>query len=205
MDQSNELMPPGADAAVSTLALLGQPPLARGEDVASYEELLGRIVNTLHPSDSLEEVWVRDIVDLVWEALRLRRAKANTLTRQIEREIRYALRSEHSDADEMAQAWAEGDENAESDIPEALAEVGSSIDTCTVEAMWVRMGELERLDRMLVSAEARRSAALRELDHHRSPLARKLRRAIAEVEEAAGSKPALAADAPPIAALVPQA
>jgi hypothetical protein len=128
------------------------------------------------------------------------------LPRQIEREIRDALRSEHSDADEMAQAWAEGDENAESEVAEALAEVGSSIDTVTVEAMWLRMGELERLDRMLVSAEARRSAALRELDHHRSPLARKLRHAIAAAEEAAGDTVALAADAPPIAALVtPQA
>jgi hypothetical protein len=189
---------------VSTLALLGPPPLARGEDVGSYDELLARIVKTLHPSDSLEEVWIGDIVDLVWEAFRLRRAKANTLTRQIEREIRAALKPEYSDADEMVRAWAAGEENAEADVNEALAEVGSSMDTVMVEAMSERMGELERLDRMLVSAEARRSAALRELDHHRGPLARKLRRAIAEVEEVAGGQPALAADAPPIAALVAQ-
>jgi hypothetical protein len=48
---------------------------------------------------------------------------------------------------------------------------------------------------MLVSAEARRSAALRELDCHRAPLAQKLRRSIAQAEHAE-----LEVEAPRIAA-----
>jgi hypothetical protein len=51
---------------------------------------------------------------------------------------------------------------------------------------------------MLLSVEMRRSAVLRELDRHRAPLARKLRHAIAEVEEAE-----LVADAPRLAEAPP--
>jgi len=57
MTESIESMPAGAAAPLSTLALLGARPLIRGEDAASYDELLARICGTLRPSDSLEEIW----------------------------------------------------------------------------------------------------------------------------------------------------
>ena len=51
--------------------------MIRGENVRSYDQLLDRICATLQPRDSLEEIWIRDIVDLVWDTFRLRRAKAS--------------------------------------------------------------------------------------------------------------------------------
>ena len=54
----------------------GPPPLLEGEDVAACDELLARVSEGVQPNDILEEIWVRDIVDLVWETLRLRRMKA---------------------------------------------------------------------------------------------------------------------------------
>src|SRR5499433_4596749 len=62
------------------LALSGPPPLLEGEDTAAYDELLVQISGAVKPADILEEIWVRDIVDLVWEAFRLRRLKANLIT-----------------------------------------------------------------------------------------------------------------------------
>ena len=56
------------------------PPLIAGEDAAAYDDLLARISAALEPSDILEEIWVRDVVDMVWDALRLRRLKAQLLT-----------------------------------------------------------------------------------------------------------------------------
>ena len=35
--------------------------------------LLARISGTLQPADVLEDIWVRDVVDLAWEIMRLRR------------------------------------------------------------------------------------------------------------------------------------
>ena len=46
------------------------------------------------------------------------------------------------------------------------------------------LNKMQQIDRMLVSVEARRAAALREIDTHRGPLAQRLRLAIAQEEEA---------------------
>src|SRR5436853_2282023 len=55
------------------------PPLVAGEDTAAYDDLMARLSDTLKPSDVLEEIWVRDIVDLVWEVFRLRRLKTHLM------------------------------------------------------------------------------------------------------------------------------
>jgi hypothetical protein len=62
---------------VGRLAWLGPPPLFEGEDAGAYDELLARISGAVKPTDIFEENWVGDIVDLVWEAVRLRRLKAS--------------------------------------------------------------------------------------------------------------------------------
>jgi hypothetical protein len=59
------------------LALFGPPPLIEGEDTRAYDELLTQISTAVKPANIPEDIWVQDIVDLVWEALRLRRLKAN--------------------------------------------------------------------------------------------------------------------------------
>jgi hypothetical protein len=58
----------------------GPPPLIEGEDTAAYDELLTRVSTAVRPRDILEDIWVRDVVDFVWEAFRLRRLKANLIT-----------------------------------------------------------------------------------------------------------------------------
>ena len=50
-------------------SFFGPAPLLDGEDPAAYDELLARVSGGVKPSDILEEIWVRDVVDLVWEAL----------------------------------------------------------------------------------------------------------------------------------------
>jgi len=99
----------------------------------------------------------------------------------------------------MACSWATGDEAEAKEVENALLPVGSSLETAMALSVWAMLNEVERLDRMLVSVGARRSAALRELDCHRGPLARKLRRAIAEAEQSefAADAPRLAAQAQP--------
>jgi len=177
-----------------TFALLGAPPLISSEDTAGYDELLARICATLRPSDSLEEFWIRDLVDLVWDTFRLRRTKATMLSYRAAQEVR-ALLINHPDGPRMAQMWAAGDEAAVKEVEQALRSVGSSGEHAISVAMCSSMQEVERLDRMLVSAEARRSAALRELDYHRGPFVQEVRRAIAQAEASERTR-----DAPPIVA-----
>jgi hypothetical protein len=197
MSRSTECTPRGASQPLATLPLLGAPPLIKGENARNYDELLARICDTLQPSDSLEEIWIRDVVDLVWETFRLRRIKARLMTDATQEEIGDALRKEHDNAGEIAQEWVAGDEAAAQDVEAALVSAGSSIDTVIASAMWSKLETMERLDRMLMSAEARRSAALRELDCHRAPLAQKLRRSIANAEHAEIEAPRIAAEPEP--------
>jgi hypothetical protein len=198
MDESTEGMPSGAAAPGTTFALLGAPPLISSEDTAGYHELLARICAALRPSDSLEEVWIRDLVDLVWDTFRLRRIKAKILSYRASHEIR-AMLIRNPDSAEMAAKWAVGDQTVAKDVEQALRSVGSSGEHAISMAMCFFMQQVERIDRMLVSAEARRSAALRELDYHRGPFAQKLRRAIAQAEasEMTGDAPPIAAQAQP--------
>ena len=53
----------------------GPARLIPGEDPEAYKALQTRVAAAVAPTDVLEEIWVRDVVDLVWETLRLRRLK----------------------------------------------------------------------------------------------------------------------------------
>jgi hypothetical protein len=68
-----------APARVQQLALFGPPLLLEGEDEAAYDELLGRICAAVKPVNVIEEMFVADVVFLVWEILRLRRLKLSLL------------------------------------------------------------------------------------------------------------------------------
>jgi hypothetical protein len=195
MSTSDEITLGGAAPPLATLALLGAPPLIKGENASGYDELLARICATLQPVDCLEEIWIRDVIDLVWETFRLRRLKASLLTDATTQEIGYALKNDCNPACETAQKWAAGQAVSVEEIEATLAGAELSLDTVTARAMSDQIEKVERLDRLLMSAEARRAAALRELDCHRSPLAQKLRRSIAQAEHAER-----AVDAPRIAA-----
>jgi len=187
-----------ASAPLAAAPLLGGSPLIRGENVRSYDELLERICATLQPRDSLEEIWIHDIVDLVWETFRLRRAKASLMTDAARRELERQLDAIHPGAHQITIEWAAGGADAAVEVERLLASAGLSMDRIVAHAMSNALHNMERLDRMLVSVEGRRGAALRELDRHRAPLAQKLRCAIAQVEDAE-----LVPDAPRLAAPQP--
>jgi hypothetical protein len=61
-------------------SLFGPSPLTEGEDARQYDELQTRFSATIKPKDFLEEMWTRDVVDLTWDILRMRRIKAGLLT-----------------------------------------------------------------------------------------------------------------------------
>ena len=58
------------------LVVVAPPRLWDGDDPAGYDLLHARVSDSLGPKDLLEEIWTRDVVDLVWEIFRLRRIKS---------------------------------------------------------------------------------------------------------------------------------
>jgi hypothetical protein len=68
--------PPRAEPPPTDLqSLFGPVPLLAGEDASAYEALKGQIRAAVAPKDVIEEIWVRDVLDLLWETMRLRPAQ----------------------------------------------------------------------------------------------------------------------------------
>jgi hypothetical protein len=139
----------------------------------------------LHPGDILEDLWIRDIVDLTWDVFRLRRLKASLIASCTGEGVKNALdRLKTPNFAELVQQWTAGDTAAREKVATVLALAGQTVESVSARTLAVWVGDLERLERMITSAEGRRHAALRELERHRETLARSLRRAVADVEDA---------------------
>jgi hypothetical protein len=168
------------------LALFGPPPLLEGEDTAAYDEFLARISGAVKPADILEEIWVRDVVDLVWEAFRLRRLKANLMTAVAHKGLRDILETliDWSDAKDLAQAWARREGGAIKQVHELLASAGLTMDAVMAQTLSLKLDDIDRIDRMIANAEGRRNAILREVDRHRTIWGQNVRRAVQQIEAA---------------------
>jgi len=183
---------PGDDLS----SLLGPPLLIKGEDGAVYQEVAARISMAVKPKDFLEEIWVRDVADLTWEILRMRRLKAALLASAMSSPISDLLAPVlgYEGACEVASRWNQGNRQAVKEVNKHLTRMGWTIDTVAAHSFSNRIDTFERIDRMFTNAEARRNAALREIERHRTTLATALRRASdnvveAEFEELAPDRP----------------
>src|SRR5262245_48826746 len=157
----------------SGLPALGTSPLINGEDGAAYDDLATRIRTVLQPRDVFEELWARDVADLAWEVLRLRRLKAH-LMRACAHEgmidvldpLVPSLESDGDDdapsSDELAEQWLVRDAGATAAVEKALATAGLTMDAVMARTLVTRIGDVERIERMMTAAEARRDTILRE-------------------------------------------
>ena len=168
------------------LAWLGPPPLLEGEDAAAYDELLGRISGAVKPSDIFEEIWVQDIVDLVWEVVRLRRLSANLMTATAHKAVQTILEPfvpDYCEREDLAKAWGTRDKAAVKEVDELLAAAGMSIDAVMAQTLSINLDDIERIDRMIATAEARRNLIMREIERHRATWAQDLRQAAQQAED----------------------
>jgi hypothetical protein len=167
------------------LDLFGPPPLFEGEDEKAYDEFLTRISTAVKPVDILEEIWVRDVVDLTFEVFRLRRLLASLMTANAHKGLRKILapRVGRSDAETLAEAWAARKSDVAEAVDKALASADLSMDAIMAQTLSLKLDDIERIDHMTAIAEARRNATLREIDRHRETLGQKLRRAVPQLED----------------------
>lgn len=188
----------GPPERLAALPFLGPPALVAGEQPGAYYEFLARVTGALKPGDILEEIWVREIVDLVWEGFRLRRAKANLLSVCAREGVRDVLwDSLGDDADQVLRKWGARDEAAQRVVDAAMADEGLTVEAAAAEQLsHLKVGKIERLDHMITNAELRRHLALRELERHRAALALKLQRAIADAEQVEDAELRLVAPVP---------
>jgi hypothetical protein len=194
--------PPGFD-------LFGPPPLLAVENRAAYDHLLGQVAADLGPRDAMEMMWVRDIVDLIWETLRYRRFRAlivdsarRDALAATARSLDYACGDELDDGERLGDhargRWL-SDPAAKSEVLDILGAHGMSEETLAAKAFLEHADDIERIEKLLVSTERRRDAVLREIAAYREVFAARARAAAeriidAEPLEIAAPLPAPAAE-----------
>jgi hypothetical protein len=164
----------------------GPPPLITGEDQAQYEAMRDRVSAAVEPRDFLEEIWVNDVVNLVWETQRLRRLRGALLQAAAPEGLHHILQwvvGKNCD-EKWVVGWAARKPDAVAAVEGTLAKAGLTRDSVTAQTLALKIDELERIDRMVAGAEARRNVALREIDRHRATLGAALRHAADEVLDA---------------------
>jgi hypothetical protein len=191
--------------AIARKTIFGPPPILEGEDARDYHELFARVSAEISP-DFIEEIWVRDIVDLTWEILRWRRLKLKLLADEgvvqltsilslyvhrrasayVEEDDPWQSEAElpPSPAEKLAQNWAAGEPAAIKRVENMVASGKFEMDTVYALALVDEFDNIERLDQMIMSAESRRNATLREIYRRRAILSKALRTKAHEIEEA---------------------
>src|SRR5580704_6789305 len=133
MSAACDLSLPSVSNRSTALALASPAPVATGEDLATYDDLLARVTAAVKPSDVLQELWVRDATDDAWEVLRLRRYKAGYLA-----------------------ASAARGPAALADVRERLETAGLGQDAVMGSAFVKHIDAFERIERLIGAAMARR-------------------------------------------------
>ncbi len=166
---------------------IAPPPLIRDDAAAPYAALLAHIIAEVKPHGIVEHIWVRDFVDLAFEVVRLRGLKADLMSASTGEGLRNVLRE--LGADDyfgLAKRWYAREPDAIAAVEAALAAAGLGPGVVRAQALAARIGEVEAIDRMIRSAEARRDEMLRQLYRHQADLAARLRCAAAAQETIEG-------------------
>jgi hypothetical protein len=173
MPRPRPLPVPAAPRLPSAAETLGPPALIAGEKRAGYETMLARVTEAVRPDGIVEEAWVRDVVDLIWDAVRLRRLKAALMTSEAAKGMHRVISrlDPERPSCRLSYAWASRDLAATSEAEAILESAGLGIDHVMAQTLSANLDTIERIDRMSAGAEARRAATLREISHFRASFA----------------------------------
>ena len=167
------------------LTLLPKLPLLITESADEFDALRDAFEQEIKPCGIIEQMYVHDVSAIVWEILRLRRCKVviiNSALRSALQSVLTQLLKQpgqsgyevQDEAQTLAQSWFTVQE-AKKQVSEILSRY--DLDESAIEAEAIRQSSsnLELLDRMLTSLEARRNKALGCVAEYRASLAHQLR------------------------------
>lgn len=198
-------------ASVSSISFFGPAPVLDGEDGAAYDELLAQVSSSVKPTDAIEEIWVRDVVDRTWEILRFRRIKNSLFAEGLRDSLRAKLISilrepepekepgapyellpiTYSppapwvvEADELIDKWAAGNRTARERVDKLLSEANVTMMDLMPSALLENLEKIDQVEQMILSSERCRNSVLREIEHRRAMSAKELRNSLQNVEDA---------------------
>ena len=165
---------------------LPPPSLVNGEDLATYAQLAARIRAAVAPANIIEEIFARDVADLTWDVVRLRRLKAGLFTIGASdgmTQILCGLEKYPINGQLRARDWAARKPAALAEVNTQLSAAGLDMSDVATSTFAARIDQFDRIERMLAAAEVRRAAALHAIDNRR--IADRARAAAEAAERAA--------------------
>ena len=167
------------------LALLPKTPLLITESADEFDALRDAVEQEIKPRGIIEQIYVHDICDIVWEIRRLRRCKVAIINSAFRTALEHLLSQlleqpdqddydEVEEAEALARAWFT-DQEAKKRVSEILSRFNLDESAIEAEAIRKSSADLELLDRMQSSLEARRDRALGRVAAYRASLAHQLR------------------------------
>ena len=130
--------PSAVSDVVDRVVSIAPAPLLPGEKQADYADIAVRVVRDANPKDAIEEFLIRDVIDLIWEILRLRRIKAGVLRSSTGSGVKRILSEighPWSEKNELGEAFAAGDVQARKHVEAILKKAGLTIDEVAAQTM----------------------------------------------------------------------
>jgi hypothetical protein len=160
-----------------TLTPLGDPPLLSTEDPKVYADLLSQVARAARPRHMLEWIWVRDFVDLTWEAQRLRRYKVMLIERERQNRIT-AIQNERNDPYSYFSLDTGKMEEVKPKRRQKKPRIaGLNTERGSLSPFQGSLSEYERIEKLLASIELKRHMLLRDAPFYRKGLAHLLKEA----------------------------
>lgn len=173
--------------------------MADGEDEHEYYMMSDLMLANIQPRNTIEWLFVLDLIDVCYEILSLRRIKVSLKAvshgEAVESLLRRAALAEALSGGEKiariqakldAKKWRDNVDNAREAIEQRLARQGYDSDAIASEAFMQSRVSLEVLEKRLATAQQRRNSLLREVQVHRE-FARRARLASDHVIEGSAS------------------
>ncbi|MGH1587907.1 HNH endonuclease [Methylobacterium phyllosphaerae] len=174
--------------------LFDDRPLLPGECAEQYDALRDSIVQQVKPTDVIEAIWVKDTIDLIWEAKRLRRWRGQILVQARLKAAADLIRPAFDYAnpvqiegvtgpsvDALAAGWTSGKKSSQDQVDKYLQERDLTTEDVTAHAFLLNLPAIERIDRLASLADQRRDSLLREIERKRASFAQQLHIAAADV------------------------
>ena len=177
--------------AVSRPDQFGPPPILEGERAEDYCELLERVFSAVGPTDFIEEIWARDLTDVVWSMFRLRRI----LTALLDDEVWDKVNDEAAECAEQEAKLLETTEEEKEEMDKLLdsdselsweervakyplandkfqslwsqAKADLNFDLIQARVITRNLDKIERIESLIAIAQRRIDEVIRELDRHR--------------------------------------
>ena len=175
-------------------ALLLKRHLIHGEDAGEFDTLLEEMASSIEPRDAVEWFWVKDIVDAIWEGMRLRQVRSGLFARHHRSILRNYMVSDterlvgltsdqYERLDRLVAHYLRSDQPERTAIGERLASLSVSSADVTSQALVACLAAYEQIDRLISIADARRFVVLRDIDRRRGFAAARFRQALRQLDQ----------------------